>query len=92
MEPIRSLKSPRDDEKQGSYILRHSFITAALSAGEDPGWVAQFVGHTEQMLWTRYRKYIRTNKNAPGTALAARMRQSVGRGRSMNVPSSAPAN
>lgn len=73
---LRLLGLAEDDEKQGSYILRHSFITAALSAGEDPGWVAQFVGHTEQMLWTRYRKYIRTNKNAPGTALAARMRQS----------------
>lgn len=71
---MRLLGLPEEDERQGSYILRHSFITAALSAGEDPGWVAAFVGHTEQMLWTRYRKWIRTNKNAPGAALAARMR------------------
>lgn len=74
---LRLLGLAEEDERQGSYIMRHSFITAALSAGEDPGWVALFVGHTEQVLWSRYRKYIKTNKGTPGAALAARMRQAT---------------
>lgn len=92
---LRLLGLPEEDEKQGSYVLRHSFACAALSAGENPGWVASFLGHSEQMLWQRYRRYIlRANKNAPGTALAARMRQSLTSGteRSTNVPFAAPAN
>ena len=74
---MRLLGLAEEDEKQSSYIMRHSFICAALSAGEDPGWVAYFVGHTEQMLWTRYRKFIQRNKGASGAAFAARMRQAT---------------
>lgn len=74
---MRLLGLPEEDEKQSSYILRHSFVCTALSAGEDPGWVARFVGHTEAVLWSRYRRYIqRANKGTPGAAFAARMRQS----------------
>lgn len=77
---IRLLGLPEEDEKQSSYILRHSFITNALSAGEDPGWVARFVGHTEAVLWQRYRKWIKTNRGTPGAAFAARMREASHRG------------
>lgn len=51
----------------------------SLTTEEDPGWVTGFVGHPEQMLWTPYRNYIRTNKNAPGIASRGRMRQSASR-------------
>jgi len=74
---MRLLGLPEEDERQGSYILRHSFACSALSAGEDPGWVASFLGHDESVLWARYRKYIKTNRSTPGAAFAARMRQAL---------------
>jgi len=33
---------------RGQYNIRDTFITIALSAGEDPGWVAQVCGTSEQ--------------------------------------------
>jgi integrase len=40
---------------RGQYNIRDTFITLALSAGEDPGWVAQVCGNSEQMIFEHYR-------------------------------------
>jgi hypothetical protein len=34
------------------------FISLALSSGEDPGWVAQVCGTSEQMIFRHYRRWI----------------------------------
>ena len=40
---------------RGQYNIRDTFITLALSAGEDPGWVAEVCGTSEQMIFEHYR-------------------------------------
>jgi integrase len=41
------------------YQLRHSFASRALSAGENPLWVARYMGHTDVGMVTRhYGKWI----------------------------------
>ncbi len=40
------------------YNIRDTFITLALSAGEDPGWVAQVCGTSEEMIFRHYRRWI----------------------------------
>jgi hypothetical protein len=42
----------------GQYNIRDSFITIALSAGEDPGWVAKVCGTSEEMIFRHYRTWI----------------------------------
>jgi hypothetical protein len=37
--------------RRGQYNFRDSFITIALSAGEDPGWVAKGCGTSEEMIF-----------------------------------------
>jgi hypothetical protein len=36
---------------RAQYNIRDTFITLALSAGEDPGWVADVCGTSEQMIF-----------------------------------------
>jgi integrase len=43
---------------RGQYNIRDTFITIALSAGEDPGWVARICGTSEQMIFQHYRRWI----------------------------------
>src|SRR5262249_891511 len=43
---------------RGQYNIRDTFITNALSAGEDPGWVAQVCGTSEQMIFRHYRRWM----------------------------------
>src|SRR5262249_46336928 len=38
--------------------VRDSFISIALSAGEDPGWVAKVCGTSEEMIFRHYRTWI----------------------------------
>lgn len=41
------------------YQLRHSFASRALSSGENPWWVAQYMGHTDvAMVQKHYGKWI----------------------------------
>jgi len=42
----------------GQYNIRDSFISIALSAGEDPGWVAKVCGTSEEMIFRPYRTWI----------------------------------
>jgi hypothetical protein len=44
--------------ERGQYNTKDTFITLALSAGEDPGWVAQVAGTSEQMIFQHYRRWI----------------------------------
>src|SRR5262249_49233902 len=44
--------------RRGQYNVRDSFISIALSAGEDPGWVAKVCGTSEEMIFRHYRTWI----------------------------------
>ena len=44
--------------ERGQYCIRDTFISLALSSGEDPGWVAQLCGTSEEMIFRHYRKWI----------------------------------
>ena len=54
---------------RGQYNIRDTFITLALSAGEDPGWVAQVCGNSEQMLFEHYRTWMPTLRRGHGRHL-----------------------
>jgi integrase len=41
-----------------SYNTKDTFISIALSAGEDIGWIANSAGTSEQMIFKHYRKWI----------------------------------
>ena len=41
-----------------SYNTKDTFITIALSSGEDIGWIANSAGTSEQMIFKHYRKWI----------------------------------
>jgi hypothetical protein len=43
---------------RGQYNIRDTFISIALSAGEDPGWVAKVCGTSEEMIFRHYRTWI----------------------------------
>jgi integrase len=43
---------------RGQYNVRDSFISIALSAGEDPGWVAKVCGTSQEMIFRHYRTWI----------------------------------
>lgn len=63
---------------RGQYALRDTFITLALSAGEDPGWVARVCGTSERMIWTHYRGYIAHAVRQDGAAFAAHFGSRLG--------------
>jgi len=55
---------------RGQYNIRDTFITIALSAGEDPGWVAQVCGTSEQMIFRHYRRWMRNLVRTDGRQVA----------------------
>jgi integrase len=55
---------------RGQYNIRDTFITLALSAGEDPGWVAQVCGTSERMIFDHYRKWMKNLTRDDGRRLA----------------------
>jgi integrase len=61
---------------RGQYAIRDTFISLALSAGEDPGWVAQVCGTSEQMIFRHYRKFVPSLRRADGRRIAATLRDS----------------
>src|SRR5262245_36100606 len=56
---------------RGQYNIRDTFITNALSAGEDPGWVAQVCGTSEQMIFRHYRRWMPALSRTDGRRIAA---------------------
>jgi integrase len=56
---------------RGQYNIRDTFITNALSAGEDPGWVAQVCGTSEQMIFRHYRRWMPALSRTDGQRIAA---------------------
>lgn len=56
--------------ERGQYNIRDTFITLALSAGEDPGWVAQVCGTSERMIFDHYRKWMKNLARQDGRRLA----------------------
>ncbi len=72
---------------RGQYNVRDTFITLALSAGEDPGWVAQVCGTSERMIFEHYRKWMTNLRREDGRRVASlysksgRFRHSVGTAR-----------
>jgi hypothetical protein len=69
----------------GQYNIRDSFISIALSAGEDPGWVAKVCGTSEEMIFRHYRTWI-PGLNPDAGAKVGRILGGVGGG---NTPPSA---
>src|SRR5262249_57635891 len=64
--------------ERGQYNIRDTFITLALSAGEDPGWVAAVCGTSEQMIFRHYRKWMPNTRRADGGAVARVFAHPVG--------------
>ena len=57
--------------ERGQYNIKDTFITLALSAGEDPGWVAQVCGTSEQMIFRHYRNWMPQLDRGNGRRVAA---------------------
>jgi integrase len=72
---------------RGQYNIRDTFISIALSAGEDPGWVAKVCGTSEEMIFRHYRTWI-PGLNPHAGAKVGRILGGVG-GRNLS-PSASP--
>lgn len=57
----------------------------ALSAGEDPGWVAQVCGTSERMIFEHYRKFMKNLRREDGRRIAGLYRSPVGDGHRMGT-------
>jgi hypothetical protein len=55
---------------RGQYNIRDTFISLALSAGEDPGWVAQVCGTSERMIFEHYLKFMSNLQRQDGRRIA----------------------
>ena len=55
--------------RRGQYNIRDTFITLALSAGEDPGWAAKVCGTSEQMIFKHYRRWMPDLRKGDGGRL-----------------------
>ncbi len=62
---------------RGQYNIKHTFITLAISAGEDPGWIARVCGTSEKMIWGHYRRWFPGDGPRHGGRIAATLLESV---------------
>jgi hypothetical protein len=56
--------------RAGQYSIRDTFISLALSAGGDPGWVAKVCGTSEQLIFQSYRKWMPSQRRTDGQGIA----------------------
>lgn len=63
--------------ERGQYCIRDTFISLALSSGEDPGWVAQVCGTSEEMIFRHYRKWIPGLQVGAGRRIGAVLQQAI---------------
>ena len=73
--------------RRGQYSIRDTFVSIALSAGEDPGWVAQVCGTSEEMIFRHYRSWI-PGLNPESGRKISRVLESIGGGN--GPPDSSP--
>lgn len=58
--------------RKAPYCTRHTAATLLLASGENPEWVAKFLGHSDTtMLFTRYSKYVPNLTRQDGSAASA---------------------
>jgi integrase len=69
---------------RGQYNVKDTFISNALTAGEDPGWVAEVCGTSEEMIFRHYRHWLPSLRRGHGQRvvelmpLRARFRAEIG--------------
>ena len=76
--------------ERGQYCIRDTFISLALSSGEDPGWVAQVCGTSEEMIFRHYRRWIPGLQVGAGRRIGALLQESI-EGRERSEPSPKPS-
>jgi len=64
--------------ERDQYSIRDTFITLALSAGEDPGWVAAVCGNSEEMIFKHYRQWMPALDRSDGTRIARAFQDRMG--------------
>lgn len=79
---LRLMKIPH----RGQYNIRDTFITLALSAGEDPGWVAHVCGNSEEMLFGHYRNWMKGVVRRDGSGISSLLNPE-GRGKAVSPAS-----
>lgn len=70
--------------RRNVYQLRHTFATWALSAGENPAWIAKQMGHTDvQVIYDHYGKWMPRMDLAAGSRMvkAAKPKATLGQRR-----------
>jgi len=67
-----------DIPKRRPYQTRHTTATLLLAAGENPEWIARFLGHSNaEMLFTVYSRYVPNLTRQDGAAAAALLAESL---------------
>lgn len=67
---------------RSAYNTRHTFATAALMAGVPPAYLADQLGHSLQMLLTKYARWIRNGDNGAAKAM---MMEAFGKSNSSQI-------
>ena len=59
---------------RGQYAIKDTYVTLAMSSGEDPGWLARQVGTSETILLRHYRGYRPSPQRQDGSLVAKELR------------------
>ena len=62
-------------KKRRPYQTRHTAATLWLAAGENPQWIARQLGHSAQMLFDTYARYVPNLTRQDGSAFEALLEQ-----------------
>ena len=67
-----------DIEKRRPYQTRHTTATLLLASGENPEWIARFMGHANtQMLFTVYSRFVPNLTRQDGRAITGLLNSRV---------------